>query len=113
MKERKEVDILGCQLLDDNGEVSHSCLRFPTPLGIFREITGLSSIAPSIFKPGIIMTDWDHKESRFVDQVMRAFMFMRKFVFEKVGYSDERFFVFYEEVDFSKRLSELGGRSFF
>jgi len=113
MNERKEVDILGCQLLDDNGEISHSCSRFPSPFGIFKDLTGLSKIAPSVFKPGIIMVDWDHKESRFVDQVMGAFMFMRKSIFEKVGYFDEQFFVYYEEVDFSKRLSELGGKSFF
>ncbi len=108
-----DVDILGCQLLNDNGTVVPSCSKFPTPIGIFRDATGLPKIAPSIFKPGIIMRDWKHGESRFVDQVMGAFMFMRKSIFEKVGYFDERFFVYYEEVDFSKRLSELGGKSFF
>lgn len=113
MDEKNDIDILGCQLLNDHGEISHSCSRFPSPLGIFRDSTGLSRIAPTVFKPGIIMFEWDHKESRFVDQVMGAFMFMRKSIFEKVGYFDERFFVYYEEVDFSKRLSEIGGKSFF
>ncbi len=113
MNEKKEIDILGCQLLNDNGGISHSCSRFPTPQGIFRDSLGLSKIAPNIFKPGIIMTDWDHKESRYVDQVMGAFMFMRSSIFKIVGYFDEQFFVYYEEVDFSKRLAELGGKSFF
>lgn len=113
MDKKSDVDILGCQLLNDDGKIAPSCSRFPTPSGIFRDVTGLSKIAPSLFKPGIIMTEWDHKESRFVDQVMGAFMFMRKSIFEKVGYFDEQFFVYYEEVDFSKRLSELGGKSFF
>ncbi|HEU5363949.1 MAG TPA: glycosyltransferase family 2 protein [Hanamia sp.] len=113
INKKDDVDILGCQLLNDNGKVVASCSKFPTALGILRDATGLSKIAPSIFKPGIIMRDWEHEESRFVDQVMGAFMFMRKSIFEKVGYFDERFFVYYEEVDFSKRLSELGGKSFF
>lgn len=113
MNNTNSVDILGCQLLNDNGEIAPSCSKFPTPSGIFRDATGLSKLAPSIFKPGIIMTDWDHKESKFVDQVMGAFMFMRKSIFEKIGYFDERFFVYYEEVDFSKRLSKIGGKSFF
>jgi GT2 family glycosyltransferase len=59
------------------------------------------------------MTDWDHAESRFVDQVMGAFMFMRKEVFQKIGYFDERFFVYYEELDFSERLYQAGGKSFY
>jgi GT2 family glycosyltransferase len=113
MSRVNDIDILGCQLLNDNNEISFSCSRFPSVAGIFRDSMGLSKIAPSIFKPGIIMSDWHHKESRFVDQVMGAFMFMHKSIFEKVGYFDERFFVYYEEVDFSKRLSEIGGKSFF
>lgn len=113
MIKKTDIDILGCQLLDDDGNVGYSCSRFPSATGIFFDATGLSKMAPSIFKPGIIMTDWDHKESRLVDQVMGAFMFFRKSIFEKVGYFDEQFFVYYEEVDFSKRLAALGGKSFF
>ena len=113
MEKKKEVDILGCQLLDDNEEIASSCSNFPTASGIFRDATGLSKMLPAVFKPGIIMKNWDHKTSRFVDQVMGAFMFMRKSIFEKIGYFDEQFFVYYEEVDFSKRLSEIGGKSFF
>lgn len=113
MIKKTDIDILGCQLLNDDGNVGYSCSRFPSATGIFFDATGLSKMAPSIFKPGIIMTDWDHKESRLVDQVMGAFMFFRKSIFEKVGYFDEQFFVYYEEVDFSKRLAALGGKSFF
>lgn len=113
MTDNNEIDILGCQLLNDKGEISHSCSRFPSPSGIFIDSIGISKIAPSVFKPGIIMTDWDHKNSRYVDQVMGAFMFMRKAIFDKIGYFDERFFVYFEEVDFSKRLAQTGGKTFF
>ena len=113
MEQEKKVDILGCQLLHENGEISHSCSRFPTPYGIFKDATGLSKIFPSLFKPGIIMSEWDHKENRYVDQVMGAFMFMHTSLFTRIGYFDERFFVYYEEIDFSKRLNTQGGKSFF
>ena len=113
LKNLPEIDILGCQLLNDEGRVSASCSRFPSPLGFFIDATGLSKLAPSIFTPGIIMTDFNHKRSRFVDQVMGAFMFMRKSIFSKLGYFDEQFFVYFEEVDFSKRLAENKGKSFF
>lgn len=113
LKNKPEIDILGCQLLNDDGDISASCSRFPSPMGFFVDAIGLSKLAPSIFTPGVIMTDFNHQESRFVDQVMGAFMFMRKSIFSKLGYFDEQFFVYFEEVDFSKRLAENKGKSFF
>ncbi len=109
----KQIDILGCSLLDDKGQISASCSRFPTPVRFFFDSVGLSKIAPKIFTPAILMTDWDHKSSRKVDQVMGAFMFMKTAIFSKYGYFDERFFVYYEELDFSKRVADLGGITFF
>ncbi|MES2850494.1 MAG: glycosyltransferase family 2 protein [Bacteroidota bacterium] len=113
MKQTSSVDILGCCLLNDAGITSKSCSRFPSPLRFFYDASGLSKIAPKIFTPATLMTDWDHSESRQVDQVMGAFMFMRKDVFDKIGYFDERFFVYYEELDFSLRLAKAGGISYF
>lgn len=113
MRSHLDIDILGCQLLDDKGEVSYSCARFPTPFRYFYDLTGLSKVAPKLFTPAILMTDWDHRNSKKVDQVMGAFMFMRVSIFEQLGYFDERFFVYYEELDFSKRLSDARGVSYF
>lgn len=113
MEANHEIDILGCRLLNDKGETSPSCARFPTPVSMFIDSAGLSKIFPFLFKPAILMSDWDHKTSRYVDQVMGAFMFMRHTIFKKVGYFDEQFFVYSEELDFSKRLSDMGGKSYF
>jgi GT2 family glycosyltransferase len=113
MEKNQDIDILGCRLLNDKREITPSCARFPTPGKLFVDSTGLSKILPSVFNPAILMTDWNHETSRFVDQVMGAFMFMRHSIFDKVGFFDERFFVYFEDLDFSKRLSTTGGKSFF
>ncbi|MEO5891601.1 MAG: glycosyltransferase family 2 protein [Ferruginibacter sp.] len=113
LKTNTEIDILGCQLLNEDGTVSVSCARFPTPFGLLIDATGLSKIAPGLFPPSILMTDWNHLQSRYVDQVMGAFMFMHKDIFKKLGYFDERFFVYYEELDFSLRLAKAGGKTFY
>jgi len=113
MKANPGIDILGCQLLNENDLITHSCARFPTPLRYFYDAMGLSKIAPKIFHPSVLMTDWDHKQSKKVDQVMGAFMFMSHSIFKKLGYFDERFFVYYEELDFSKRLAKSGGSSYY
>ena len=113
MAENNHVDIMGCQLLDEKGNITTSCARFPAPFRFLTDALGLSYLLPHLVKPALLMKDWNHKESRAVDQVMGAFMFMRRKVFEKIGYFDERFFVYYEELDFSKRLKDVGGISYF
>ncbi|HMO61095.1 MAG TPA: glycosyltransferase family 2 protein [Ferruginibacter sp.] len=113
MQKNENIDVLGCQLLDELGKVTYSCSRFPTPLRFFYDAVGLSKIAPAIFTPATIMTDWNHQESREVNQVMGAFMFMRHSVFKKTGYFDERFFVYFEELDFSKRIQDAGGSTYY
>lgn len=113
MQSNPNIDILGCQLLNERGEVSASCARFPKPYRYFFHAIGLTSLLPSIFHPPTLMTDWDHQTSRKVDQVMGAFMLMRRSIFDRIGYFDERYFVYYEELDFSLRLKQAGGVSYF
>ena len=113
MDKHPEIDVCGCQLLNERNEISISCARFPTPVRILYDASGLSKLAPKIFTPSTLMTDFDHKSNRFVNQVMGAFMFIRKSAFEKTGYFDERYFVYFEELDFSKTLSEKGGKIYF
>lgn len=113
MDNHNDVAILGCQLLNDEGTITVSCTRFPTPVRYFYDAIGLSKLAPKVFVPALLMTDWDHTTSRHIDQVMGAFMFMRSSIFKKSGYFDERFFVYYEDLDFSKRVALAGGHSYF
>jgi GT2 family glycosyltransferase len=113
METHQDVDVLGCQLLNDSNHITPTCARFPKPINFVYHSLGLSKIWPKLFHPPTLMTDWNHQESRFVDQVMGAYMFMRKSVFEKAGYFDERFFVYFEELDFSLRLKNAGGKSFY
>ncbi len=113
MEAHDDVDVLGCQLLNESNLVTPTCARFPKTINFMYHSLGLSKIWPKLFHPPTLMTDWDHKESRFVDQVMGAYMFMRNTVFEKAGYFDERFFVYFEELDFSLSLKNAGGKSFY
>jgi GT2 family glycosyltransferase len=103
----RDVGITGIQLVDDNGNVSRSCSRFPTIGSFFNQATGLEKIKPASFR-GALMTDWDHAGSREVDQVMGAFFLVRREAFAKLHGFDERFFVYYEDVDFSFRARSAG-----
>jgi GT2 family glycosyltransferase len=104
--------IVGIQLLDANGQVSRSCVQFPTPGRIFFKSLGLDRLLPRLF-PNYVMTAWDHGESQQVDHVIGAFFLVRRILFASLGGFDVRFFVYLEDLDFSLRASQAGWSSFY
>ena len=110
--EHRTVGIVGIQLIDERGAVSHSCARFPTAGRILSKSLGLYRLAPRLF-PSYQMADWDHGRSREVDYVSGAFFLVRRRVFVELGGFDERFFVYFEETDFSRRMRDRGWTSRF
>lgn len=108
--ENKRVGIVGIQLFDDSGNVARTCARFLTPREFYASIVGLSKLFPKRF-PDHFMKEWDHSENRVVDQVMGSFLLMRRSLFQSLGGFDERFFVYFEDLDLSYRAWKAGWRS--
>src|SRR5262249_22240336 len=54
------------------------------------------------------LTNWDHRDTRTVDQIMGAFPMIRRALFEKLGGVDERFFLYYEDVDLCLAARQAG-----
>lgn len=106
----EKVGIVGIQLLDDAGEVARSCARFPNLTRIAAAALGLNRLE-RFRGAGMSMKEWAHDSTRTVDQVMGAFFLVRHAVFSQLGGFDERFFVYFEDVDFSLRLKRLGYHS--
>ena len=103
--DRASLGIVGVQLLGEDGAVQRTCARAPTPARLAAKSFGLTAF----FKQADFqMKTWDHLETRPVDQVMGAFFFMRRSLFDLLGGFDERFFVYFEEVDFSRRAAKAG-----
>ena len=103
-----KVGICGVQLLDDAGHVSRHCARFPSAMGFVAHAVGLDRFIPRL---GHVMAEWDHTQTRGVDQVIGAFFLVRRELFDSLHGFDERFFVYFEEVDFSYRAHQTGWRS--
>lgn len=110
--QNKTVGICGIQLVDDSGNVSRSCARFPTPGRLCAWMLGLDRIFPRFFRSHL-MQEWRHDTSMHVDQVIGAFFMVRRWLYDHLGGFDERFFVYQEEVDFSLRAQQLGWRSYY
>jgi len=110
--ENAGVAVAGIQLLGDDGRVSASCARFPRAATFLWIATGLDRIFARRGL-GYRMTEWDHAESRDVDHVMGAFYLVRRRVFAELGGFDEDFFVYFEDLDLSRRVAAAGYRSLF
>jgi GT2 family glycosyltransferase len=110
--ENQNIGICGIRLVDENGGFTTCAARFPTLKIMACKILGLSYISPNIF-PSHFMTPKELMASGPVDQVIGAFFMIRKNVLDLCGGFDERFFVYFEEVDLSLRAKNLGYSSYF
>jgi N-acetylglucosaminyl-diphospho-decaprenol L-rhamnosyltransferase len=106
------VGICGAQLLDPAGGAAISCARFPTLPVVFGEMTGLNLVMPRTF-PSHQLTAAEIPRSGVVDQVIGAFFLVRRKLFIELGGFDTRYFLYYEEVDFSLRALRHGYSSYF
>jgi GT2 family glycosyltransferase len=106
------VGICGVQLLDRNGAPTVSCSRFPTLRVVLGKMTGLDRFAPRAFPPHHLPPR-SLQANRVVDQVIGAFFVVRRCLFERLKGFDARYFVYFEEVDFSLRAHRLGVNTYF
>lgn len=106
------VGICGIQLIDEAGSVAITCARFPSLYRYTAEALGLTKL-PRLRSWNHRMIEWDHRTTREVDQLMGAFFLVRANLFHALKGFDERFFVYFEEVDFSYRAHMSGYRSIF
>lgn len=117
-----DAGVVGCRLIGPDGKTQLSCARFPTPLRIISLFSRLDRILPipsvqtyyDRFDWRRVSTvPWDHLQSREVDTVLGAVFMMPIDVFRLVGGFDERYFMYYEEVDLFKKVRQKGFRVFF
>ncbi len=107
-----DVGICGIRLEGDDGQATTSAARFPSPRVIFGQATGLARWLPMLF-PRHLLTAQECSVTRDVDQVIGAYFMMRRSLFDALRGFDERFFVYFEEVDLSLRARHAGYRSVF
>lgn len=108
----KNVGILGVKIINEDGVIGKNCARFPTTYSLIIKSLGFDKLFPKIF-PSHFMIEWDHQDSRIVDQVMGSFFLIRRHLFKRVGGYDERFFVYYEDLDLALRIKKEGFFSYY
>jgi hypothetical protein len=108
----RRAAIVGVQMRDACGRILPSCSRFPTARMMLSECSALARFPSRLFQ-GSLMSDWNHRESRMVDHVIGAFYMIRRSVFEALGGFDERYFLYIEDLDLSRRAALGGWRCYY
>jgi len=108
LMEQKRVGVLGVKLRQGDTYVS-SVRRDPTwkdQLAIALKLSHLHVQLPSVDR--YLRTDMEYGKTQDVEQVRGSYFAFRREVMDVVGLFDERFFLWFEEVDYCKRVREVG-----
>jgi len=113
LEESPDVGIIGPKILDSDGSVQGSARAFPTPLtGLFGRSSLLTKFFPNnpLTRENILTMKSDGKTPMNVDWVSGASLIVRRRAIEDIGLLDERFFIYWEDADWCKRMWDRGWR---
>jgi N-acetylglucosaminyl-diphospho-decaprenol L-rhamnosyltransferase len=108
MKEHPLALAVGPAIFGRDGTVTATCRNLPTVGRIVLDATGIDR-----WVGAYRMTHFSHREPRRVEQIIGAAMLISRDAYWRAEGLDERFFIYYEEVDLCKRLLEAGGEVWF
>ncbi|RPI03525.1 MAG: glycosyltransferase family 2 protein [Calditrichaeota bacterium] len=109
-----DIGVVAPQMRFPDGRIQPSCRHFPRKRDVLFEFLGLTRLFPkSPFFNRWRMPEFDHLSSQHVDQPQGAFLLMRRSVLESVGLLDERFPMFFSDVDWCSRVIAAGWKIHF
>lgn len=109
MDENPKIGVLGGKLLNLDGTLQPSARMLPSPVNKFLHVTGLASkFSGSKWFGRADFSWWDYSRPLNVGWVVGAFFLIRKETLSEVGFLDERYFLYFEEIDFCMRVQRAG-----
>jgi GT2 family glycosyltransferase len=115
MDKNPDAGGLGVKMIDGNGRfLPESKRSLPTPSVAFFKIFGLSALFPKSKTFGRYHLGFlDNKKIHQVEVLSGAFMLLRKETLDKIGYLDEDFFMYGEDIDLSYRITQAGYKNYY
>lgn len=109
MEQHPTVGLAGPRLINADKSIQYSCTTFPDwHLPIYRRTTFGNSQAGQIWLDKYLLKHLDHTKNFLVPALFGACLIARKIAIDKVGLLDERFFMYLEDLDWSRRFWENG-----
>jgi GT2 family glycosyltransferase len=106
-----DVGACGPRILNPDGSPQASVRKFPTLRALACDELGLSTAFPRVrWLTGYRLSSWPLETTRDVDQLGGSCLMLRRAALDQTGVMDERFFMYFEEVDLCRRLWNAGWR---
>ena len=104
-----------CKIINPDGSFSIDCRHsIPTPSIALWKVLGLSKLFPGSRIFGKYnMTYLDEDQTYQIPAISGSFMMMKRAIVEDVGYFDERFFMYCEDIDLCHRINEKGFKVYY
>jgi GT2 family glycosyltransferase len=106
MESHPQVGIAGSQLENADGGLDSSAHIFPSPLSELDAGARLGVLSRFLYRYAV--TSAPQNLSHVCDWVSGASMMIRRQVIEDIGWMDEKFFLYFEEVDYCRRARQAG-----
>lgn len=104
-----DVAVVGAKLIGEDGKLMHHMRRFPTVWNQLAILLKLPHLFPGLLK-AYHAVDLDLEKEQKVDSVRGSYFAINKTALEKIGLLDERYFIWFEEVDYCRMAKEQGMR---
>lgn len=98
LEKRKDAGLVSCRLETPNGELQHSCKRFPTVTNAAFKYCSLHFLNKKY-----LMQNFDHATEREIDQPDATCVMIRRSAVDD-NIFDERFSILYNDVDLCQRI---------
>ena len=106
--------VVAPRLADPDGALQRSALAYPSVADMLVGESGLHALIARVplLRERLLRT-WSHDAARPVPWARGAALALRRDAFDAVGGFDEAFFMYFEEVDLSRRLAARGWETHF
>jgi GT2 family glycosyltransferase len=114
IKQHENVGAVAPKIVNSDLSIQHSIRSFPSYSILCWEFLGLSHLFPN----NRIFGKWrmfyfNYNEIAQIDQPMASCLLVRKSAVDQIGYFDEKFPMFYNDVDFCYRLIQSGWQIYY
>ncbi len=116
-KDNAQATVSGFKLINEKGEIIRQVRRFPKLFDQLCIIFKLPHFFPALLN-SYIVKNFDYEKEAKVDSVRGAFFLINRKEYERISglkqpLLDERYFIWFEEVDFCKDVYKMGGEVYY
>ncbi len=108
LENHPQASVTGVKLISQSSDIIKHVRKYPTVWNQLVVILKLPHLFPLLLN-GYILNKFDYSHDSIVDSIRGGFFVIKSETIDKVGLLDERFFLWFEEVDYCRRVRESGG----